>query len=107
MVDRFRALTHVLRHESSFSLGVAGRRLGAAVEALKRYDSQGRPAGAERVRLLHNAAESLLAVVVQREALGMSDQTVLIDAYGVTPEIWRSMGIVEGASPPSRDPKGR
>jgi hypothetical protein len=100
LVDRFRALTHVLRHESSFSLGTAGRRLRAAVDALQRHDLLGRPAGTERTRLLRNAADALSAVVIQREALGIRDQTPLIETYGIRQEIWRSMGIIDRDSPP-------
>lgn len=96
MVDRFRVLTHVLRQESAFSLGMAGRKLRAAVEALQRFDNSARPRSApERTRLVLNAAHALSACVIQREALGLRDHSLLTAEYGLTPEIWRSMGIIE------------
>lgn len=107
MVDRFRALTHVLRHESAFSLGTAGRKLRFAVETLQRWDKQHAARGPERTRLVRNAASALTAVVVQREALGMRDHEMVGLEYGITPEIWRSVGIVEQASSPdSGNPRG-
>jgi hypothetical protein len=96
LVDRFRALAHVLRQEASFSLGIAGRRLREAVAALHRFDSRGSASGArERSRLLRNAAYALSACVIQREALGLKDHTTLQAEYSVTPEIWHSMGICD------------
>jgi len=102
LIDRFRVLTHVLRQEAAFSLGVAGRRLGAAVEALQRFDTSGKPRVLpERVRLLRNAAHALSACVIQREALGIRDHAALSTEYAVTSEIWHAMGISEesAASP--------
>jgi hypothetical protein len=105
LVDRFRALAYVLRHEASFSLGVAGRRLRGAVDALQDFDNDSEaPPGAERIRLLRNAAYALSACVIQREALGMHDHAMLIAEYGITPEIWHSMGILDR---PPREPAGR
>lgn len=100
-MDRFRALTHVLRHESAFSLGTAGRKLRVAVEALHRWDSRHAAPGAERSRLVRNAASALAAVVIQREALGMRDHEPVTKEYEVTPEIWRSVGIIDRDSSPS------
>ena len=94
VVDRFRALTHVLRQEASVSLGVAGRKLRLAVEAVQQFDRRGGDRTApERLRLIRNAAHALSAYVIQREALGLRDHTVLNAEYGLTPEIWHSIGI--------------
>jgi hypothetical protein len=102
LVDRFRVLTHVLRHESAFSLGTAGRKLRVAVDALQRWDGRhAAVAGIGRTSLLRNAASALSAVVIQREALGMRDHALLIQEYGITPEIWRTMGIIDEHSGPS------
>lgn len=95
MVDRYRALTHVLRHEAAFSLGTAGRKLRFAVESLQRWDTQHPARSPERTRLVRNAASALTAVVVQREALGMRDHGPVTQEYGITPEIWRSVGVVD------------
>lgn len=95
MADRFRALTYVLRHESAFSLGTAGRKLRMAVEALERCDRQHTTCGAERNRLVRNAASALAAVVIQREALGMRDHGMVTQEFGISAEIWRSVGIVD------------
>jgi hypothetical protein len=104
LVDRFRALTHVLRQEASYSLGIAGRRLREAVAALHRFDSGGpAPASRERSRLLLNAAHALSACVIQREALGLKDHTMLRAEYSVTPEIWHSMGICDNPTPSGQE----
>lgn len=103
MIDRHRVLTHVLRQESAFSLGVAARRLRAAVEALHRFDSAGGSrTSPERTRLLRNAAYALSACVIQREALGLRDHTPLASEYGIAPEIWSSMGIMDRPAEPGR-----
>jgi hypothetical protein len=39
--------------------------------------------------------------VIQREAIGLRDHTMLTTEYGVAPEVWRSMGIVETPALPS------
>jgi hypothetical protein len=101
MVDRSRALMYVLRHESAFSLGTAARKLRASLEALQRWDATHAPGSAERTRLVRNAASALSAVVIQREAIGLRDHTMLTTEYGVAPEVWRSMGIVETPALPS------
>jgi hypothetical protein len=50
LVDRFRAITYVLRQEAAVSLGMAGRKLRLAMERLARFDEQAeaaaRPAAA-------------------------------------------------------------
>lgn len=66
-----------------------------AVEALQRYDAKGGERDAPRRRdLLQNAAYLLTAYVIQREALGMRDNDVINAEFGITPEIWNSMGVV-------------
>lgn len=102
MVDRFRVLTHVMREESAFSLGVAGRKLRASLEALARCDARAPdPRSPERTRLVLNAADALSSVVIQREALGMRDHSLLSSTYGIAPEVWRAMGV-QSEAPSSR-----
>lgn len=102
MADRYRALLYVLRGESAFSLGTAGRKLRAALDALHRWDTHHPGAsGPDRTRLVRSAASALSAVVIQREALGLTDHAILSAEYGVVPEVWRSMGIAEGSGGPS------
>ncbi len=94
MVDRFRVLTHVLRQEASVSLGVAGRKLRLAIEALHHFDRTGADRASPRRReLVRNAGYALSAYVIQREALGLRDEATINTEFDVTPEIWHAMGV--------------
>lgn len=96
MVDRFRAITHVLRQEASVSLGLTGRKLRFALEALRRFDAGGKDRSPDRRReLVQNAAYILSAYVIQREALGLRTDEETIAEFGITPEIWNSIGAAK------------
>ncbi len=79
--------------EAAASLGLAGRRLRKALDALHKYD-----AGAERVaskprsELVSIAGEAFWAYVVQRELLGLMDADYIAQEYGVPPEVKQAMG---------------
>jgi hypothetical protein len=94
LVDRFRALTYVLRQEASVSLGMAGRRLRLALEALQRFDGAQPQDAARRSELLQNAAWLLSAYVIQREALGLRDDGAIDAEFGIPREIWNRVGAV-------------
>src|SRR5690349_16548075 len=95
MVDRFRAVIHVLRQEASINLGVAGRKLRLAVQALQAET----PDSPRRRELLYNAAHALSAYVIQREALGLRDDQAINAEFGITPEIWNRLGAVANSPP--------
>jgi hypothetical protein len=81
-----------VRGDTAAALGLAGRKLERAVQALAAFDqSRGRHANG-RKDLLHVAADALWAYVVQKEAIGIGDNTKVNDSYGVTSEMWRLMG---------------
>ena len=95
MVDRFRAITHVLKQEGASSLGSAGRKLRTAVENLHRFDqSGGDPQSDRRSELLANAAYLLSAYVIQREAIGLRNHKDLTAQFELTAEIWNRVGAV-------------
>ena len=86
--------------ERAASLGLAGRRLRATLQALKTLDaetgSRGRKSDAKRTRLVEKASEACHAYVVQRELLGFGrdDADVIRREYEVPPEVWNRMGAM-------------
>jgi hypothetical protein len=95
MVDRFRAITHVLKQEAASSLGSSGRKLRTAVDALRRFDQSGGDSQSHRrSELLVNAAYLLSAYVIQREAIGLRNHKDLTAEFDLTPEIWNRVGAV-------------
>lgn len=69
MVDRFRAITHVLRQEASINLGLAGKKLRLAMDALRQLDAQGGGSHSpRRQELIHNAALALSAYVIRQRS---------------------------------------
>jgi hypothetical protein len=95
--DRLKNVTLELRKERADALGIAGRRLKRAMEALREFDS--RPpktatSSKRRGRLLHDAAGALLGYVIQKEALGAAHNDLVTEVYGVTPEVWNLMGAL-------------
>jgi hypothetical protein len=93
MVDRLRGITYIFKQEGASTLGLAGRKLRLAVEALQRFDQSGGDARtSRRAELLGNAAYLLSAYVIQREAIGLSNHKDLTAEFGLTPEIWNRVG---------------
>ena len=112
VVDRFRAITYVLRQEASINLGLAGKKLCLAIQALRQFDAKGSKSDpARRQELVQNAAYVLSAYVIQREALGLRDDEAINAEFGLTREIWNSVGVaarpplVEPTTPPDSRPK--
>jgi len=73
-----------IRGDTAVSLGHAGRKLKEALRALAQARSE---------RQLHRTADALWCYVVQREAMGLTDHSRLDEAFGLTPEVWRRMGV--------------
>jgi hypothetical protein len=100
MVDRFRAITHVLRQEASINLGLAGKKLRLAMDALRQFDTHGaRGHSPRRQELVHNAAHALSAYVIQTEALGLRNDEAINAEFGITKEIWNCVGAVTNSAP--------
>ena len=78
--------------ERAAALGRTEMRLKKALEAVRRFDA-GELRGKKRERLLDEASEACLSYVVQREALGLPS-TDLRKEYGVSDEVWNSMGAI-------------
>jgi len=78
-----------IRGDTAAALGQAGRKLAAAIAALRAADA----VPDARASLLHAAATALWSFIVQREAVGVTDHAEVARIYGVTPELWRRMGV--------------
>jgi hypothetical protein len=92
--DPFSEVEITLEGDAAAALGGAGRKLGHAVNALADFDSAGLSEPKERTALLHAAAYALWAYVVQKELIGITDNSKVNEVYGVKPEVWRLMGVV-------------
>lgn len=81
--------------EAAASLGLAGRRLRSALDALHKHDADTN-AGVRhrkpRTELVAAAGEAFWGYVVQRELLGLMDADYIAQEYGVPPEVKRAMG---------------
>lgn len=86
------ALTYELHAERAASLGLAARKMEAAVAALRAFDAGERAAGVRREDLLAEAAERVWYYVVQRDALGWHDHAHALAIYEVPGEVIARMG---------------
>jgi hypothetical protein len=84
--------------EKATGLGISGRRLQAALDALRAHDA-GRETGAPadpvlREKLVLEAAEACWGYIVQRELLGLGteDAAYVLEAYRVPDEVRRRLG---------------
>jgi len=85
----FDVLQHELLAEKAASLGRAGKKVEAAMAALRADDGADPDARAARVRA---AAAAVFGYVVQREACGMADHDAALDLYGVPHEVKARIG---------------
>ena len=80
-------LRHELMEEQAHSLGRAGRKVEAALAALRDHDGgEGRPA------LVKAAADAVWGFLVQREVMGLRDRNAVIAQYGVPREVLARLG---------------
>jgi hypothetical protein len=102
-------LTVLIRGETAGALGQAGRRLKRATDALLAFDAgDGTNGRRSRESLVREASAALYAYVVQKELLGAADRNLVTQVYGVTPEIWKSLGVMpREATPRERDGDSR
>lgn len=81
--------------DTAVSLGRAGRKLRSAVTDFTRAAAHPEALDPSEHRAqLHAVARALWALVVQREAIGLTDHRSINQEYGVTAEIWRRVGVM-------------
>jgi len=95
-------LDYEIAQETAAALGRQGRALEEALKDLAEFDAiEGRENPAERARrptLVAAAAHALWEFIVQREACGLRDATMVVRMYKVPREVHDLMG----AAPPGR-----
>ena len=84
----FDLLGHELRAEQAASLGHAGRKVEAALAALKAHE--GTPQA--RAVLLQDAAQAVHAYFIQRELIGQRNTAQTIRDYGIPNEVLARLG---------------
>ena len=80
-------LHYELMEEQAYSLGRAGRKVEAALAALRDH-----PGGEGRAALLRDAADAVWGFLVQREAMGLRDRTQVIAHYAIPREVLARIG---------------
>jgi hypothetical protein len=93
------ALEYEVGQEKASALGRLGRKLEAALAALRAFDeAHGRQAhrveseSLQRLRLLAEAGEAFWYLMVQRDACGLRNNAVVLADYGVPREVANRMG---------------
>ena len=81
--------------EKASSLGHHGRRVEAALAALRAHDADGRVDDEGRLSLVRTAAREVWAFLVQRELCGLRDQREIVRFYGIPHEVMVRLGVVE------------
>jgi hypothetical protein len=92
------ALEYEIAREKASSLGRLGRRLEAALAALRAFDGAHERVHrsaerAERNALVSEAGTLLWHFIVQREACGLRDSTRVMQDYGLPKEVRARMGV--------------
>ena len=91
-------LEYELAQEKASALGRLGRRLEAALEALRSFDAgvsePGIETRRERRMLVTHAGHALWLFVVQREAIGLRDSRQIMRDYRVPAEVQGCMGML-------------
>ena len=80
-------LRYELLEEQAQSLGRAGRKVEAALAALRDH-----PGGEGRAALLKTAADAVWGFFVQREVMGLRDRAAVIAQYGIPREVLARLG---------------
>lgn len=86
-------LEYELQEERGYALGVAGRRVETALEALRAFDAASEP-GQDRGPVLKEAATAVWYYFIQREACGIRNQKSAIEHYGIPREVLMRLGAV-------------
>ena len=81
-------LRHELLAEQAASLGHAGRKVEAALAALREH-----PGGEGRAVVLKAAADAVWGFFVQREILGFRDRAAIVAHYRIPREVLNRLGV--------------
>ena len=73
--------------EQAYSLGLAGRKVEAALKALAEH-----PGGEGRPALLKAASDAVWGFLVQREIMGLRDRAAVIAHYRIPREVMNRIG---------------
>ncbi|HEU4625513.1 MAG TPA: DUF6665 family protein [Steroidobacteraceae bacterium] len=87
-----------IARERAESLARSGQRLQRALAALRSFDA-GAHVAKSRVQLVSEASEACLALLVQREMLGLGakDAEAMRRDFDIPPEVWNAMGARRGS----------
>lgn len=77
--------------EKAASLTRAGRRVEAALQAIRAYDAGKRP-GADRASLVDEAAREVWALLIQRELCGLRDEKRTVELYQIPRDVMARVG---------------
>ena len=80
-------LHYELMEEQAHSLGRAGRKVEAALAALRDH-----PGGEDRPVVVKAAADAVWGFLVQREVMGLRDRAQVIAQYGIPREVLARLG---------------
>lgn len=80
-------LRHELMEEQAQSLGRAGRKVEAALAALREH-----PGGEGRATALRDACDVVWGFLVQREIMGLRDRAQVIAQYDIPREVLARLG---------------
>jgi hypothetical protein len=80
-------LRYELLEEQAQSLGRAGRKVEAALAALRDH-----PGGDDRAAALKAAADAVWSFLVQREVMGLRDRAAVVAQYGIPREVLARLG---------------
>lgn len=84
-------LDYEIQEERGYALGVAGKRVENALEALRAFDAAGGSAE-DRAPVLKEAATAVWYYFIQREACGIRNQKPAIEHYGIPREVLMRLG---------------
>jgi hypothetical protein len=79
-------LRYELLEEQAHSLGRMGRKMEAALAALRDHEGEG------RAEILKAAADAVWGFLVQREVLGLRDRQAIVAQYAIPREVLNRIG---------------
>lgn len=80
-------LHYELMQEQAYSLGRAGKKIEAALAALRDH-----PGGEGREAVLKAAADAVWGFLVQREIMGLRDRAAIVAHYSIPREVLARLG---------------
>jgi hypothetical protein len=80
-------LRYELMEEQAAALGRSGRKVEAALAALRAHEGDGRAV------VLKAAADAVWGFLVQREIMGLRDRAAIVAQYGIPREVMARLGV--------------